>query len=147
MLILVRNWQTVIIALNCSYLDPEYFLRRQLTTASDVYAYGVVLLEIITGQEAIDHLRFEELNIIEWVDWPAAHTSSELSNLCETQSLYIHSFFGLFMQFNFLTKNTSLCIWCRWSRDSVMKGLRKLLIQHLEMIIIRRSWRWWRRLH
>jgi len=49
-------------------LDPEYFLRRQLTTASDVYAYGVVLLEIITGQEAIDHLRFEELNIIEWVD-------------------------------------------------------------------------------
>ena len=147
MLILVRNWQTVIIALNCSYLDPEYFLRRQLTTASDVYAYGVVLLEIITGQEAIDHLRFEELNIIEWVDWPAAHTSSELSNLCETQSLYIHSFFGLFMQFNFLTQNMPLRIWCRWSRDSVMKGLRKLLIQHLEMIIIRRSWRWWRRLH
>nr|APU94859.1 leucine-rich repeat receptor-like protein kinase [Pohlia nutans] len=49
------------------YLDPEYFLRRQLTTASDVYGYGVLLLEIITGQQAIDHSRKEEFNLIEWV--------------------------------------------------------------------------------
>ncbi|CAM6093144.1 unnamed protein product [Calypogeia fissa] len=49
------------------YLDPDYFMRQQLTTASDVYAYGVVLLELVTGQEAIDHTRFEEFNLIEWV--------------------------------------------------------------------------------
>lgn len=49
------------------YLDPEYFLRRQLTTASDVYGYGMLLLEIITGQQAIDHSRKEEFNLIEWV--------------------------------------------------------------------------------
>ncbi|CAN5962141.1 unnamed protein product [Sphagnum jensenii] len=49
------------------YLDPEYFLRRQLTTASDVYGYGVLLLEIITGQQAIDHMRVEEMNLIRWV--------------------------------------------------------------------------------
>lgn len=49
------------------YLDPDYFMRRQLTSASDVYAYGVVLLELVTGQEAIDHSRLEEFNLIEWV--------------------------------------------------------------------------------
>lgn len=48
------------------YIDPQYFLRRQLTTASDVYGYGVVLLELITGQKAIDVGRTEELNLIEW---------------------------------------------------------------------------------
>ncbi|XP_024516188.1 BRASSINOSTEROID INSENSITIVE 1-associated receptor kinase 1 [Selaginella moellendorffii] len=49
------------------YLDPEYFLRRQLTTASDVYSFGVVLLELVTGQKAIDQKRPEEFNLIEWV--------------------------------------------------------------------------------
>lgn len=49
------------------YIDPQYFLRRQLTTASDVYGFGVVLLELITGQKAIDHTRIEELNLVEWV--------------------------------------------------------------------------------
>lgn len=49
------------------YFDPQYFLRQQLTTASDVYSYGVVLLELVTGQKAIDHERIAEFNLIEWV--------------------------------------------------------------------------------
>jgi len=49
------------------YFDPQYFIRRQLTTASDVYGYGVVLLELVTGQRAIDHERVEEYNLVEWV--------------------------------------------------------------------------------
>ncbi|KAH6557308.1 hypothetical protein KP509_1Z122000 [Ceratopteris richardii] len=48
------------------YLDPEYFLRRHLTTASDVYGYGVVLLELITGQLSIDHKRLEDYNLVAW---------------------------------------------------------------------------------
>ncbi|RWV96022.1 hypothetical protein GW17_00041303 [Ensete ventricosum] len=39
------------------YLDPEYYRNYQLTDKSDVYSYGVVLLELLTSQKAIDFNR------------------------------------------------------------------------------------------
>ncbi|WOG96465.1 hypothetical protein DCAR_0415800 [Daucus carota subsp. sativus] len=42
------------------YLDPEYYRNYQLTDKSDVYSYGVVLLEILTSQKAIDFSRAED---------------------------------------------------------------------------------------
>ncbi|XP_027353113.1 wall-associated receptor kinase-like 20 [Abrus precatorius] len=42
------------------YLDPEYYRNYQLTDKSDVYSYGVVLLELLTSQKAIDFNRDQD---------------------------------------------------------------------------------------
>ncbi|VAH41567.1 unnamed protein product [Triticum turgidum subsp. durum] len=50
------------------YCAPEYAMTGQLTLKSDVYSYGVVLLEIITGRRAIDNTRAAgEQNLVAWV--------------------------------------------------------------------------------
>ncbi|XP_024519995.1 probable serine/threonine-protein kinase PBL22 [Selaginella moellendorffii] len=36
------------------YLDPEYMSRGQLTLASDIYSFGIVLLQLVSGRKPID---------------------------------------------------------------------------------------------
>ncbi|KAF8030783.1 hypothetical protein BT93_D0081 [Corymbia citriodora subsp. variegata] len=42
------------------YLDPEYFQSSQFTDKSDVYNFGVVLVELLTSQKPISSLREQE---------------------------------------------------------------------------------------
>ncbi|KAK6118278.1 hypothetical protein DH2020_047951 [Rehmannia glutinosa] len=48
-----RTHLTTLVGGTFGYLDPEYFRSGQLNDKSDVYAFGVVLAEIITGERAI----------------------------------------------------------------------------------------------
>ncbi|XP_042476572.1 wall-associated receptor kinase-like 20 [Macadamia integrifolia] len=56
------------------YLDPEYYRNYQLTEKSDVYSYGVVLLELLTSQNAIDFSRDQDdVNLAMYVTDRANH--------------------------------------------------------------------------
>ncbi|KAL6648375.1 hypothetical protein ACP70R_012599 [Stipagrostis hirtigluma subsp. patula] len=49
------------------YAAPEYLATGHLTAKSDVYSYGVVLLELLSGQRALDKNRPPgQHNLVEW---------------------------------------------------------------------------------
>ncbi|KAK6125380.1 hypothetical protein DH2020_040876 [Rehmannia glutinosa] len=49
------------------YLDPEYYSTQVLTAKSDVFSFGVVLLEIVSGREPLNITRpRNEWSLVEW---------------------------------------------------------------------------------
>ena len=50
------------------YCAPDYAMTGQLTFKSDIYSFGVVLLELITGRKAIDSTKErKDQNLVGWV--------------------------------------------------------------------------------
>lgn len=51
------------------YLAPEYAQSGKLTDRSDVFSFGVVLLELITGRKPVDQYQpLGEESLVEWVN-------------------------------------------------------------------------------
>ncbi|CAM0145910.1 unnamed protein product [Urochloa decumbens] len=42
------------------YLDPQYYISQQLTEKSDMYSFGIILLELISGRPPISTMSFGE---------------------------------------------------------------------------------------
>lgn len=58
------------------YLDPEYYMTQQLTEKSDVYSYGVLMLELVTARRPIEQGKYIVREVMRVMD-----TSKDLYNL------------------------------------------------------------------
>ncbi|KAK6118422.1 hypothetical protein DH2020_047839 [Rehmannia glutinosa] len=54
------------------YVPPEYYQSFRCSTKGDVYSYGVVLLELLTGRKPTDSVDFGDNNLVGWVKQSAA---------------------------------------------------------------------------
>ncbi|RZC87168.1 hypothetical protein C5167_042100 [Papaver somniferum] len=64
------------------YVPPEYYQSFQCSTKGDVYSYGVVLLELLTGKRPTDSEEFGDNNIVGWVK---QHTKSSITDVIDPE--------------------------------------------------------------
>ncbi|MCL7043771.1 hypothetical protein MKW94_019771 [Papaver nudicaule] len=56
-----------VIAGSCGYIAPEYAYTLQVDEKSDIYSYGVVLMEILSGKKSVEPEFGEGNSIVDWV--------------------------------------------------------------------------------
>ncbi|KAK0595370.1 hypothetical protein LWI29_005984 [Acer saccharum] len=58
---------SIVVAGTPGYLGPEYYVTNQLNEKSDIYSFGIVLLEIITSHPVVKIGEDENVHITRWV--------------------------------------------------------------------------------
>lgn len=66
------------------YVPPEYYQSFRCSTKGDVYSYGVVLLELLTGKQPTDSSDFGDNNLVGWVK---QHAKLRISDVFDPELL------------------------------------------------------------
>ncbi|CAI9090969.1 OLC1v1025869C1 [Oldenlandia corymbosa var. corymbosa] len=75
---MLHNNETVsMVAGSYGYIAPEYGYTLKVDEKSDIYSYGVVLLELLTGKLPLDSSFGESVDIVEWVRQKVNNKASE----------------------------------------------------------------------
>nr|AYN74356.1 brassinosteroid insensitive 1 [Eucommia ulmoides] len=64
------------------YVPPEYYQSFRCSTKGDVYSYGVVLLELLTGKQPTDSADFGDNNLVGWVK---QHAKMKISDVFDRE--------------------------------------------------------------
>ncbi|KAL1827063.1 hypothetical protein ACET3Z_005475 [Daucus carota] len=65
---MLRKNETVsMVAGSYGYIAPEYGYTLKVDEKSDIYSYGVVLLELLTGKQPLDPGFGDSVDIVEWI--------------------------------------------------------------------------------
>eukprot|EP00268_Persea_americana_P021310 TRINITY_DN21269_c0_g1_i1.p1 TRINITY_DN21269_c0_g1~~TRINITY_DN21269_c0_g1_i1.p1 ORF type:complete len:302 (+),score=53.28 TRINITY_DN21269_c0_g1_i1:49-954(+) len=73
-----RSYVTTRVMGTFGYVAPEYASTGMLTERSDVYSFGILIMEIITGRSPVDYSRPPgEVNLVEWLKTMVSNRNSE----------------------------------------------------------------------
>lgn len=96
-------------------MDPEYVVTQELTEKSDIYSFGVLLLEIVTGRRAIQ----DNKNLLEWAQ-PYMESETRLLELVDPN---VRESFDL----DQLQTVISLVEWCTQREGTARPSIKQVL--------------------
>ncbi|CAJ1939483.1 unnamed protein product [Sphenostylis stenocarpa] len=97
------------------YMDPEYVVTQELTDKSDIYSFGVLLLEIVTGRRAIQ----DNKNLVEWAQ-PFMESDTRLLELVDPN---VRESFDL----DQLQTVISIVVWCTQREGRARPSIKQVL--------------------